>query len=326
MSATSSVMSMVGTQSIAHVLVCLDLTTQSHSCLPYAKYIAEAFHARVTLLHVLPSPNEPDALEWEVSRREAARYLAEAKTFLGTSASAVDIRLEQGAAAREIIAASGDDGVDLTILSSHGPSGGTTVDLGSNAQHVLAQSSGSILFTQPGGTASVPPRRLLVPLDGSVRSESVLPTVVGLARLHAAAVLLVHVVKEPSPTGFLAEEDDLKLARTLASRIEGHAEAYLRRIRAQLLSDVATVETLVVRRDDERKALLDIAAKETSDLIVLTAHGTTCDSEIPFGSVAAYLLTHSTLPLLVFQDLSRHAARALRGSGMRMSPRIAEAE
>jgi hypothetical protein len=37
--------------------------------------------------------------------------------------------------------------------------------------------------------------------------------------------------------------------------------------------------------------------------MVLSAHGSGCDTTQSFGSVTAYLLTHSVIPLLVLQDL-----------------------
>jgi nucleotide-binding universal stress UspA family protein len=38
-------------------------------------------------------------------------------------------------------------------------------------------------------------------------------------------------------------------------------------------------------------------------MIVLSAHGTTCNSERSLGSVATHTLVHAVLPVLVVQDL-----------------------
>ena len=42
-------------RSIRHVLVCLDRSRQSELCLRHAQFVADAFDARITLLHVIPS-------------------------------------------------------------------------------------------------------------------------------------------------------------------------------------------------------------------------------------------------------------------------------
>ena len=143
----------------------------------------------------------------------------------------------------------------------------------------------------------------MVALDGSLRTECVLPSVVHLSRTHRASVLLVHVVSEPEGTSMLSSSDDLALARSLVSKLEAAGERYLSRLRNQLLSEVSRVETLVFKRSDQRRALLEVARDERVDLLVLAAHGATCDAEDPFGSVALHALGHAGLPLLVLQDL-----------------------
>ena len=295
---------------IGRVLVCLDRSVLAHSALPYARYIAESFGAQLTLLHVLPSPGEgrQDALEWEIAQREANHYLDDARTILGTASTTITTRLAQGTPAREIVAACRD--IDLTILSSQGEGGGPAAELGSVAHHVLAVASGSVLLLQPHSTAQIPPRRLLVPLDGSLRAESVLPIVAGLARGHDCTVVLVHVVRDPTAMAVLADPSDVELAEQLAGRVEVNAEGYLARIRARMLSTVGNVETIVMRRPEERQAVLDVAQQQNIDLVVVTAHGSTCNAGCIFGSVSSYLLAQSRLPILVLQDMPRHESSA----------------
>jgi nucleotide-binding universal stress UspA family protein len=142
-----------------------------------------------------------------------------------------------------------------------------------------------------------------VPLDGALRTESVLPTVARIASAGGAEVLLVHVVPEPQPTAVLHATEDLELARDLAARLASRAKRYLEHLRDRLAREVESVRTLVIRHADERQSLLELAQKEQADLIILSAHGSTCNPAWPFGSVTAHLLTHCTAPLLVLQDL-----------------------
>jgi nucleotide-binding universal stress UspA family protein len=298
---------------IRHVLVCLDRSPSSDACLPYARFFAAAFAAKVTLLHVLrqPSavhePDRPDALGWEIEKREAERYLSEAIHALGGASSEAVTRVTQGFPAAQIVATAREVGADVTILSSHGQGNDGALDLGSIAQHVLARGGGSVLLTQPttGISRRIPPNRILVPLDGSVRAECVLPLVAELARAHGAAVVLVHVVMDPTPSGVLSAQEDLALASSLASHVEAGAAGYLARIRARLLPQIPSLQTLVVRRAEERQALLDVAREQEADMLVLTAHGSTCNVERAFGSVASYVLAHAPLPVFVFQDMPR---------------------
>jgi nucleotide-binding universal stress UspA family protein len=309
---------------IARALVCLDRSASSDACLPYARFVAEAFGAALTLLHVMPPPgthegNRADALEWEIARREAELYLDRARASLGVGSERVTTRLTQGFPAEQIVAVAREVGSDLTILASRGEGQGSASDMGGIAQHVLALASGSVLLIDPECPARIPPRRIMVPLDGSLRSECVLPIVADLAHLHGAEVLLLHVVTDPTPTAMLSNPDDMRLALSLASRMETNAEGYLARLRARLLRQVPVVQTVVVRRTEERQALLDVAAEHSVDMLALTAHGTTCNMERTFGSVASYLLSHARLPLFVLQDMPRSSMERASVSHRRSS-------
>lgn len=267
-----------------------------------------------------------DPLGWEVSRREASAYLDPlARNLSETWGLSVDTRIEQGRPAERITAIAREIGADLTVIASHGEGGVAAWNLGSTAQQVLAISRGSVLLARamPPSSSVVTPKRILIPLDGSLRTESVLPTAARIADTHGAEMLLVHVVAEPLPTAVL-HAADLDLARGLASRLESRAKNYLDHLRARLPPD-ARVRTLVTRHADERQSLLEIARQEQIDLVVLSAHGSVCNSTRPFGSVTHHLLGHSTVPLLVLQDLSEpdlerpgdddeQAAPPLRGS------------
>ncbi|HEX7669750.1 MAG TPA: universal stress protein, partial [Polyangiaceae bacterium] len=292
------------------ILVCLDRSAYSEACLPHAIWLARVFGSRVTLLHVMQPVHEhsgariTDPLGWEVSRREATVYLdALAKEAGAAWGLSIDSRVEQGRPAERITAIAREIGADLTVIASHGEGGLAAWNLGSTAQQVLAVSRGSVLVARSASRApgAVSPRHILVPLDGSTRSESVLPTVVRIAEVHDAEVLLVHVVAEPIQTAMLHAED-LDLARELATRLERRAKRYLEHLRARL-PPAMRVRTIVTRHQDERQSLLDISLPEEVDLIVLSAHGSVCNPTRPFGSVTHHLLSHSIVPLLVLQDL-----------------------
>jgi hypothetical protein len=80
------------------------------------------------------------------------------------------------------------------------------------------------------------------------------------------------------------------------------------------------VRTLVVRHANEYQCLLEISQKEQADLVVLSAHGSGCDSTQSFGSVTAYLLTHSVVPLLVLQDLPAKELHTIQHLDEKLTP------
>jgi nucleotide-binding universal stress UspA family protein len=129
-----------------------------------------------------------------------------------------------------------------------------------------------------------------------------LPTAARIAAAHGAELLLVLIVPEPIATAVLSA-GELELARQLASRLERRGHEYLERVSERLVRDGASVRTLVLRSSDERRELLDLSEREACDLIVLSAHGATCNRASTFGSVATYTLLHSLVSVLVLQDL-----------------------
>ena len=303
--------------SIRHILVCLDRSPLSEACLPHAVSFSRIFGSSITLLHVMRPPQDgehtTDAFGWEIARREATAYLERLQEQVAkASGKPVQFRLEQGHPAERIAVLARELGADLTLLGSRGEGGAAEWNLGSTVEHVLGMARGSVFVVHPASSGSVEgasPKRILVPLDGSIRSESVLPTAAQLANAYGAEVVLSHVVLEPRPNEVLRDPEDLKAARDLAVHLESCARRYLEHLRDRLAHQVASVRAVVLRNADERQSLLDLSRKERVDLIVLSAHGSSCNPARLYGSVAEYMLTHSTTPLLMLQDLPESELR-----------------
>jgi len=315
-------------QRIRHILVCLDQSPGAEQALPCAAFVAKTFGASLTLLHVLPSPQERsglhtfDALGWEMLRREAGVYLEGVQRRLAlASGQHVDTRLEQGHPAERIRAVGAELHADLTVLGPYQEESAATPGLGSTAQHVLAGRQGSVLIVHARTGDAFTPSRILLPLDGSRRTESTLPTAVRVAKASGAEILLAHVVPELVPSAVLRTAEDKAMADELTRRLATRAGAYLNEVRETLGREVGAVSTRVARHADQPQALLEIVEEEHVDLIVLSAHGSTCNRERTFGSVSTHLLSHSTVPLLVLQDLSEpDLPRPVTRSGLRSSP------
>lgn len=293
------------------ILACVDLSPFTEVCLPYAISLARALQSNLTLIHVMqprheyPGWGHISAMDWEIDRQQARRHLErleeEAAQALGRS---VDVRLEQGHPAERIVEVEREIHADLTVLGSHGESGVTAWGVGSTVNQVLAVSHGSIFIAHAASPApsARSPERIIVPLDGSQRTECVLPTATRIARAYRAELILVHVIQEQVPTAVLHASEDLELARQLASHLEVSAKTYLEGLRAGLVRDGTVVRTVVVRHVSQRRAIIQVAKHEHADFIVVAAHGAECDGDCTHGSVTEYLLTHSVVPVLMLQD------------------------
>ena len=308
-------------RALRRILACIDRSVFSEACLRHAVAIAKTLGGTITLLHVMEplharaGLHATDVLDWEIARQEAKTYL-EGLEHEGTRAAGrpVEIRIEEGHPAERISAVARELDVDLTILGNQGEHPASAWNLGSTVQQVLAVARGSVLIARSTSTAApIAPTRILVPLDGSLRAESVLPTAVRISSAGKGELLLAFVVCEPIPTAVLRAPEDIEVARDLATRLEASGKVYLEGLRDQLLRDGAHARTVVLRSTDEKQSILELSKRERSDLIVLSAHGTTCNPELTYGSMTAHLLHNSDVPLLVLQDL-RDAELRVRAS------------
>ena len=137
---------------------------------------------------------------------------------------------------------------------------------------------------------------ILVPLDGSELSESVLPKMVELTKcLPEAKFVLLEVI---SPIGSNAMS---ALAAPAAGEIQGVSEdeavEYLRAISTKYLPK-SNVQILV----DEGEAatiILDKAKDVQADLIAMASHGRSGLARLTLGSVTARVISHAEVPVLV---------------------------
>ena len=321
----------LGLPGFRHILLCLDRSETAETALPLVGYMAGLGEVQVTLVHVLESRGDAaalhvtDALDWEIAREEAHAYLEQVRAWLDQRGIPVQVVVVDGPAPGRIAAIALELDADLTVLSTHGEGGGGAWNLGSTASKLLSLVHSSVLVVPANGgepSPSVPPRRILVPLDGSVRSECVLPTVVRLSRAaDQAEVLFAHLVAEPVRTEVLSTDEDIELARELTRRQVSGAEAYLEIVMSRLSSDAVRSRTVVNQSTDPLDGLALLATAQRADMVVLCAHGAVCNSQRPFGSVAAHLIAHSRVPVLVVQDLPQRRGRTTTPSCAPYLPR-----
>ena len=304
---------------VQRVAACLDGSALGERVIPHALAVAGALGTPLTLLRVLEGPTGgalPDPVEWDIRRGEGREYVRRLAREQKGAEVAVESEVVEGRAAEEICLWTRRHGVGLTVLCTHGARGETEWSLASTARKLVEGAPGSVLLvpaSAPAQTGVARYRRVLVPVDGSPRGERVLPLAKRLAAAQGAEVILAHVVPEPELTevGPL-DAEAIDLREQLASRNERVANEYLDRLRAQLADDRVSVRTLVLRGGDTRSRLARLVSDEEVDLVVLSAHGRSARSDVPLGSVAAYLAAHVEVPLLIVRRGTAEAQRVER--------------
>jgi universal stress protein A len=154
---------------VQHVLVPIDFSATADGALAYAMALAQQFHARLTLLHVLDLT--PVTME-EMTAGVVATYLDDLETdaqhLLQASRERVqraglqgESLLVQGTPTQTIIDTAGEQGVDLIIMGTHGRTGLAHMFLGSVAEHVVRQGPCPVLVVRRAPDTSAPAEEVL---------------------------------------------------------------------------------------------------------------------------------------------------------------------
>ncbi len=314
---------------INDIIVPLDSSSLAECVLPHAIAIAKAFNTPITLLHVLEQPSaslrlpKPDPLDWYLKKLEATAYLEATKARLEASQLSVSTLLLEGNATEKIVELTHATAASLLVLCGHGEAKENSEGLSSVAQRILQKVRASTLIVRNNPNLSPPTsdigyRKLLVPLDGSQRSGSVLTLAAALAEKYQSELLLVHVVCKPEMARLMPlSQDDAELSNKLIERNTEEGRKYL-----ELLSDQmpSRPQTRLLVSNNVVDTLQEVSQQEQIDLLVLSAHGYSGDAQYPYGSVAHRFINSSAIPLLIVQDLRWESPEAARAGTVTRQP------
>lgn len=291
--------------SVRHVMACVDTSPLARAVLAHAGAVAGAMNSRLTVMRVFESPTgrcaPADPVEWDLRRQEAMADVERLVSRADCGIHAETIIVE-GSAAERICAWANKHNVDLTVLGACGESCSRERGLGGTARRVAESLIGSVLLlpTTDVGERSVRYRRVMVPLDCSSRAECALPIAVSIAVAHDADLVLVHATPEVTLTevGPL-EAEDLELRDRLQKRNASIAQRYMKKIQMRLSLNGGTTRIRMLSGGDPRHAIARAVLDEKIDVIVLSASGFSGHPDLSMGSVADYLMSHMTTPILM---------------------------
>ena len=139
---------------------------------------------------------------------------------------------------------------------------------------------------------------ILIPTDGSELAEKAVQHGIALAKRIGAKVTALTVLPP-----FHVFTTDMQMVEDTPSqykaRMQEHAEKTLGAV--ALAAQVAGVacEMVHVEHEHPYRAIIDTAASNGCDLIVMASHGRHGISAIVLGSETVKVLTHSKIPVLV---------------------------
>jgi nucleotide-binding universal stress UspA family protein len=156
--------------------------------------------------------------------------------------------------------------------------------------------------------------KILVPLDGSMLAEASLWTAVDLAEKNGATIILLRGAEASTLPG----ADAVKAQITAIHEAEEYLAAVVRRL---VDKGIGRVETHVWY-GPAAAAIVEGAASQQADLIVMCTHGRSGLGRLVLGSVTESVLRGTTVPILIVRadhaplDVPRGARQAERSSNV----------
>jgi nucleotide-binding universal stress UspA family protein len=295
------------------ILVPLDRSPFAEAALPSARWIASGTGARLHLFlahqpvpvlagvaEALASAPAPDL---EAVTRERS-YLADAASSLEQAyGESVRTNVGEGPAGTEIVEEAARIGADLIVMATHGRGALGRFWLGSVADHVVRHISVPILLVRPGELGSGAPeiRGILVPLDLSQLSMTILDPLVEFAALAQAPVTLLHVVSLRAHTAAPGVPYPIAEDPCLLDVQRANAECQLEMVAGELRLRGIAVSTRVVIASHAAAGVLDTLAEPGYDLVALATHGDSGIRRLLLGSVTSQVIRGSAKRVLVLR-------------------------
>ena len=145
-------------------------------------------------------------------------------------------------------------------------------------------------------------RHILIPTDGSQLAHKAVAHGLSLAKAVGAKVTALTVEASFNPSDVPASRVNLMSAafEEYARHAREHAASILNGVADDAKAAGVQCETVQLIQDHPYKAIIAAAKDKGCDLIVMASHGRSGIAAIVLGSVTAKVLTHTSIPVLVY--------------------------
>jgi nucleotide-binding universal stress UspA family protein len=304
------------------ILLALDGSPFAEGAAPVAARLAAASHATLHLVVVHEwlshwMPLDPTIAQMTLSQIDE-HGRRESKAYLGRLAAELradyGIRVRQtvleGIPTDEIRLYATRQHIDLVVMTTHGRGGLSRLWLGSVADTLVRQLDKPVLLCR-GGTAkgpvcTMPFRRILVPLDGSVGSERALDMAADLSEAAPGSSLGLMMVVSPHYLVFPEfGVGGVGPEVTDAAQRGEYAREYLATLEARLASRGIESAIVVDVAGDVARAIFEEARRTRADVIAIATRGRGGVPRMVIGSVADKVIRAADQPVLVCRSAGR---------------------
>lgn len=271
-----------------HIMIATDFSDPAKVAVREGRALAEAFGAKVTLMHVVDR-DDPDAV-----RERSEELLEELRGELLDGVPNVTLRsVPNDHADVAICGEAVVRGADLIVAARHGDHNIAEHFLGSTTERVVRHAGCSVWVAHPEDDEFAKGRPVIACSDLSEHSERAAIEAAEIAERLASPLSLAHVYTYDAPP-FAYEGGEKRRNEGM----ERHATERLDALKKDKLG--GRDASLVVREHDSPVAgICDIASELSAGLIVVGTRGRTGLRRLLIGSVAERVVRHAPCSVLV---------------------------
>lgn len=261
------------------VLACLDGSPTAEAILPLAKVVASAMGAELSLLRVIADALElPD--EEDYTSYLAGLFGAQVKFIVAPEpAAAIVEELRKNPRA-------------LAAMTTHGRTAWQEAVTGSVALEVVRGAGRPVLLYGPAAIVSATAHSIdtiIVALDGSKFSETIIPFVVDFAKSIKAKITLVQALTDSS------EKSTARLAESGISY-----SSYVESKAAEIRTKYGIEPSWQTLHGEPDQAICGFVQGMPNTMIALTTRARRALERAFLGSTAATCLQHTNVPMLLY--------------------------
>lgn len=208
----------------------------------------------------------------------------------------------------------------VVVMTTHGRGGASRAFLGSVADGLVRHARCPVLLLTPDLSQTPPPSpdapwRVVVPLDGTPLSESIIDRVLALYPpvdlvFDLVSVVIPPLLGTPPAVGAASRHALLEVESTAA-------RDYLQSVADQLRARGLRAETRVLLEETVFHAIVEHARAGRAGMVAIATRGRTGAGRLLFGSVADKVLRSAGRPVLIWNPLpgaSSHLLGDLAGN------------
>jgi nucleotide-binding universal stress UspA family protein len=289
------------------ILVPLDGSELAEVTLWYAARLAGRLHTSLTLVYVtqpdeLTSPHMYECYLKDTVVKVKA-YADEISTETKDGDITIDYKILKGDPAEEIVDYADKNKIDLIILSTQGKGGIRRWAMGNVANKVVGATRKQVLLIRARGAQSDVYKgrlvKVLVPVDGSPESESILQFVTYIASRLDLDLTLLHMwarAFESYPTKEMLDRD---------GKTRKQEKAYIEKLGAKLTRQGLRLNTVYseVFAGEEAAEIIKLAEEGKFSMVAMATHGRSGVGRWIFGSNANKVLNEGNTPLLLVRPV-----------------------